>query len=108
MRILFFKIHPLEKGNTQINAILFNINLILITSVTVTQFCGQSFRYYAANTAIYSLLNVYVRNLRGIGDVIFYLQFLLVAIIAFSIFWVCLCPQKKRKNYEKLNDELDD
>jgi LMBR1 domain-containing protein 1 len=105
MRILFFKIHPMEKGNTQINSILFNINLILITSVTVTHFCGQSFRYFAANTAIYALLNVYVRNLRGIGDILFYLQFLLVAIIFLSIFWICLCPKKAKKNYDKLDED---
>jgi LMBR1 domain-containing protein 1 len=106
MRILFFKIHPMEKGNTQINSILFNVDLILLTSITVTHFCGQSFRFYASNTAIYALLNVYVRNLRGLGAILFYLQFLLVAIIFFSIFWVCLCPKKNKKKYDKLDDEI--
>eukprot|EP00658_Telonema_sp_P-2_P053174 TRINITY_DN4161_c0_g1_i1.p2 TRINITY_DN4161_c0_g1~~TRINITY_DN4161_c0_g1_i1.p2 ORF type:complete len:143 (-),score=32.86 TRINITY_DN4161_c0_g1_i1:249-677(-) len=98
MRVVFFKIHPMKVGDTMLNALLFNAAVSLISSVAVIQFCGQSFADFASNTAINSLLNVYVRRLKGIGTAISYMQFFFVGVAFLSIFWVILCPRKKKKN----------
>jgi LMBR1 domain-containing protein 1 len=109
MRLLFFQIHPMKKGDTLMNAFLFNCGLQLLTAVAVVQFCAQSFNTYAAGTAIYSLLNVYVLRLQGVGYIISYMQYCFVGVCILSIFWVILCPaKKKREDILKLPKEDDD
>jgi LMBR1 domain-containing protein 1 len=95
MRIVFFTIHPMKLGDTMMNALLFNVGLILITSITVVQFCSQSFSTYAVNTAVDMLIGLYVRRLVGIGDIIYYFQYALLATIGLSVLWILLCPRKK-------------
>ena len=97
MRVVFFKIHPMKVGDTMLNALLFNAAITLIASVAVIQFCGQSFSEFASDTAINALLNVYVRRLKGIGTAISYLKFFFVGVAFLSIFWVIICPRKKKK-----------
>ena len=105
MRILFFQIHPLRKGDTLMNSMLFNIGLILLCSVTVTQFCALSFRAYASNTAVDTLLNTYVRRLKGLGTIIVWFQVAFVCVALLSVFWLILCPRKK---VEEEKDDDDD
>lgn len=38
-----FKIHPMKENETFMNTFLFNVNLLLITSVAVTQFTCIAF-----------------------------------------------------------------
>lgn len=97
LRVVFFQIHPMKVGDTLMNAFLFNVGIILVCSVAVVQFCAQSFSEYAANTTINALLNLYVRRLKGIGLVIFYLQYVMMGVALLSIFWVILCPRKRNK-----------
>ena len=94
MRLVIFTIHPMKIGDTLMNAMLFNTALILLTSVVVTQFCAWSFRFYATNTAVDTLLNLYVRRLKGIGTAMFYFQYIFIIVAILSIFWVILCPRK--------------
>jgi LMBR1 domain-containing protein 1 len=101
MRVVFFQIHPMRLGDTPVNSLLFNTGLILLSSVTVTQFCALSFNVYASNTAIDTLLNLYVRRLRGIGVVTIYFQFVFLVVAFLSIFWVLACPRPKPKKSEE-------
>jgi LMBR1 domain-containing protein 1 len=101
MRLVFFTVHPMKVGDTLMNSMLFNVGLILLTSVTVVQFCGSSFELYASNTSIDGLLNLYVRRLRNIGLAIWYFQFFFLAIGFISIAWIVLCPRKKREDPRK-------
>lgn len=101
MRLVFFTVHPMKVGDTLMNSMLFNIGLILLTSVTVVQFCSTSFNLYASNTAIDGLLNLYVRRLKNIGIAIWYFQYFFLGIAFLSIFWVLLCPRKKREDAKK-------
>ena len=50
--ILLGSIHPMKKNETYMNSILFNIMLVMITSVSVNQFCVKAFNEYAAMTDI--------------------------------------------------------
>ena len=83
------------------NSMLFNIGLILLTSVTVVQFSAASFNYYASNTSIDALLNLYVRRLKNIGTAIWYMQYFFLGIAFLSIIWVLLCPRPKPKKDDK-------
>jgi LMBR1 domain-containing protein 1 len=107
MRLLFFQIHPMKKGDTTVNSLLFNCILVLLSSIAVVQFCSMSFEDYAANTSISALINTFVVNLEGIGVVISYLQFCFVGVAVLSIFWVICCPKKKRKK-DPLQRKKDD
>jgi len=39
----FFTIHPMKRDETWMNSFLFNVNLVLICSVSVCQFCTKAF-----------------------------------------------------------------
>jgi len=65
LRLFFlFPIHPMRVGETMMNAFLFNVGLILICSVSVTQFCAMAFSNYTSLTAINALFDTSVRNLK--------------------------------------------
>ncbi|KAN0021958.1 hypothetical protein ACTFIU_004104 [Dictyostelium citrinum] len=65
LRLFFlFPIHPMRVGNTMMNAFLFNVGLILITSVSITHFCTMAFSQFTSTTAINSLFETAVKNLK--------------------------------------------
>lgn len=48
VRIPFlFQIHIMKENETWMNTFLFNVNLMLICSVSVTHFCSKAFSQYA-------------------------------------------------------------
>eukprot|EP01060_Flectonema_neradi_P002467 TRINITY_DN11529_c0_g1_i1.p1 TRINITY_DN11529_c0_g1~~TRINITY_DN11529_c0_g1_i1.p1 ORF type:complete len:502 (+),score=72.93 TRINITY_DN11529_c0_g1_i1:84-1589(+) len=93
------QIHPMEVNGTLMSSFLFNVLLILLTSVTVAQFCAMSFREYAANTVVDSLFSTYVNHLRGIGFIMQYLQIALLVFSGLAFVYLLLkprcCPSKK-------------
>ncbi|KAM9979046.1 hypothetical protein ACTFIZ_000380 [Dictyostelium cf. discoideum] len=65
LRLFFlFPIHPMRVGNTMMNAFLFNVGLILITSVSITHFCTMAFSQFTSTTSINSLFETAVKNLK--------------------------------------------
>ena len=54
------QIHPMRIGNTMMNSMLFNVLLLLTTSVSVVQFCTRAFASYARLTAADMLFGVQV------------------------------------------------
>lgn len=97
MRLLFFQIHPMKPNDTTVNSFLFNVGLLMISSIAVVQFSAMSFQEYAANTSISALLNVFVVRLKGIGPIISYMQYVFVGVSILSIFWVILCPNRQKR-----------
>lgn len=47
-----FTIHPMKENETFMNSFLFNINMLLITSVAVTQFTINAFSEYVCQSQI--------------------------------------------------------
>jgi len=43
LRFTFFNFYPMKQNETWMNAFLFNVELILISSCAVTQFCSRAF-----------------------------------------------------------------
>lgn len=62
--LLCIEIHPLEKAETYINSILFNLSLVLITSISVTQFCTSAFKEYASMTDIELIFSYQIKFLK--------------------------------------------
>lgn len=94
VRLLFFTVHPMKLGETLMNSFLFNTMIVLICSITVTQFCASSFREYAANTAVDSMFATYVMRLRGIGYVMVYMPYALLFNIVVALGCQLCCPKK--------------
>ncbi|KAJ9449797.1 hypothetical protein DIPPA_35729 [Diplonema papillatum] len=94
------QIHPMKINATLMSSFLFNALLVLLTSVTVAQFCAMSFRDYAANTVVDSLFSTYVNHLRGIGYVMQYFQIILLIFAGLSFVYLLLkpCCCKKKNN----------
>ncbi|ORC84720.1 LMBR1-like conserved region-containing protein [Trypanosoma theileri] len=93
--LVLFQIYPMEPNGTFMNAFLFNAMLIMITSMSVVQFCTVSFAEYAANTNISAMFTVYVANMQGIKYVVMYLQYPLLVIACLSIAWLLICPRRR-------------
>ncbi|XP_071722695.1 LIMR family protein At3g08930-like [Rutidosis leptorrhynchoides] len=66
MRLVFITIHPMKWGATLMNSFLFNVGLILLSSISVIQFCSTAFAYYAQATAAQEIFSHTLQSLRGI------------------------------------------
>ncbi|CBZ27686.1 conserved hypothetical protein [Leishmania mexicana MHOM/GT/2001/U1103] len=106
LRLVFFQIHPMKKHDTLVNAFLFNVSLLLITSYAVIYFVVHSFQDYATMTAINGLMNVFVTRLRGIGVAIRWAEFCFLGMSLLTLIWMAACPKRKSRDPTKLR--LDD
>eukprot|EP01086_Lenisia_limosa_P008647 TRINITY_DN3061_c0_g1_i2.p1 TRINITY_DN3061_c0_g1~~TRINITY_DN3061_c0_g1_i2.p1 ORF type:complete len:412 (+),score=82.19 TRINITY_DN3061_c0_g1_i2:134-1369(+) len=108
LNFLIFAVHPMRLGDTMMSAFLFNLFLILLSSIAVTQFCVKAFSIFARLTAAELIFTVQIGNLKGFD---YFWQYYLYAFFGFSIlsfFWSLWCPtnfEKRRKN--RMEDDLD-
>ena len=61
--IILGSVHPMKKNETYMNSILFNIMLILITSVSLIHFCVKAFNEYVSMTDIDIIFSILIKNL---------------------------------------------
>ena len=57
-------IHPMKKNGTYMNSFLFNVTLILLGSISITQFCSYSLPDYIAFTDIAIIFNVQIKYMK--------------------------------------------
>lgn len=61
MQIPFLcRFHPLKEKETWLNSFLFNVILLIIASVGITQLCVSCFPLYTRNTEIYTIFTVQI------------------------------------------------
>jgi len=95
----FFTIHPMKIGETLMNSFLVNTLLLLLSSITVTQFCSICFSLYNRYTGIDTLFNVGVRNLRYIKYVWNFYYWALISFAVLSLGYLAKFPDdNKRRN----------
>ena len=119
LRIFIFSaVHPMKKDETYMNSFLFNVSLILISSVSVTQFCANAFSDYVTFTDIDLIFGVQIKYLRFF--VFFYKNFLFeyafIIIFALSFLYLLIRPndpmttekmfEEKEKNKKEKEFEL--
>ncbi|CAL0302620.1 unnamed protein product [Lupinus luteus] len=83
LRLVFVTIHPMKWGGTLMNSFLFNVGLILLSSISVIQFCSTAFAYYAQATAAQEIFGHTLESLRGIKYLYKYNVFQ-IAFVAFA------------------------
>nr|CCC89640.1 unnamed protein product [Trypanosoma congolense IL3000] len=94
LRFVFFQIHPMKPHDTALNSLVFNMGLLLITTYAILQFTTCSFNGYIPRTSINALMNIYVINLKGIGFIIKWAQFLLIGMSLLGLLLVLVCPKQ--------------
>ena len=118
LRIMILgQIHPMKKDNTYMNSILFNVLLVMLTSVSVIQFSIRAFGEYTSSTDADIIFNTQIKYLTFyrffFNYNIFEYGFLLIALISFI--YLILRPNdtntvkkilyKKFENDKKINEE---
>jgi|TARA_B110000008_G_scaffold38711_1_gene35514 LMBR1 domain-containing protein 1 len=86
----------------------FNVNLIMLSSIAVIQFCAKAFDGYAAETSVSDIFGQEIENLRGLGSVFAENVFLYIffAVACLSALWLGSDEVKKsrtgRRNFDSL------
>ncbi|KAF8402656.1 hypothetical protein HHK36_010745 [Tetracentron sinense] len=87
LRLVFITIHPMKWGATLMNSFLFNVGLILLSSISVIQFCATAFAYYSQATAAQEIFGHTLQSLRGIKYLykynVFQIAFIVLAGLTF-------------------------
>eukprot|EP00252_Welwitschia_mirabilis_P011230 TRINITY_DN2527_c0_g1_i3.p1 TRINITY_DN2527_c0_g1~~TRINITY_DN2527_c0_g1_i3.p1 ORF type:complete len:509 (-),score=68.23 TRINITY_DN2527_c0_g1_i3:131-1657(-) len=81
LRLVFITIHPMKWGGTLMNSFLFNVGLILLSSISVIQFCATAFGVYAQATSAQEIFGHTLESLRGIKYLYKYNVFQIVFIV---------------------------
>ena len=119
-----WSVHPMKKGKTYMNSFLFNISLVLLGSMAITQFVSDCLSDYIAFTDIDTLFNTLIKNLKFfkyfyryyIFQYIFFVIFILSLIYLFYKPWEKPNPLNerfinkkkdiKKDNKKKNNDKV--
>lgn len=100
-----WSVHPMKKDETYMNSFLFNVTLVLLGSVSITQFCTNSFPDYVTFTDIDMIFNVQVKYLDFF--VWFYkyyvFEYIFFGIFVISLIYLLLRP-KDQLTAEKIYD----
>ncbi|KAJ3383415.1 hypothetical protein HDU84_003625 [Entophlyctis sp. JEL0112] len=97
MRILFITVHPLKLHETMMNSMLFNVGIILVSSLAVSQFCALAFARYAKYTAAGYLFGVQLQQLKNMKYVYIAFVCTFAAVAALMIGWMIYKPRAKRE-----------
>ncbi|KAM7463965.1 hypothetical protein LguiA_032086 [Lonicera macranthoides] len=99
LRLVFITIHPMKWGATLMNSFLFNVGLILLSSLSVIQFCSTAFAYYAQATAAQEIFGHTLQSLRGIKYLykynVFQIAFIILAGLTF-VYYMALGWRRRK------------
>ncbi|KAJ3189945.1 hypothetical protein HDU85_000232 [Gaertneriomyces sp. JEL0708] len=101
MKVFFLPVHPLRMGETMMNSLVFNVGVVLITSMSVAQFCALAFRKFAKYTSNDTIFGVQMQNLRGIQYGYDAFIFILLGFAVLTIGYMLY--RKKRKRPDPLD-----
>ena len=109
--MLFGQIYPMKKDNTYMNSILFNVMLIMITSVSVIQFSIRAFGEYTSLTDADIIFNTQIKYLTFYSLFfkfnVFEIGLLIIAFISF-VYLICRPNDTntvKKILYQKLEND---
>ena len=118
LRIMILgSIHPMKKDNTYMNSILFNVLLVMLTSVSVIQFSIKAFGEYTAMTDADLIFNAQIKYMTFYSFFFKYniFEYALLGIALISFLYLICRPNdtntvkkilyKKFENDKKFNEE---
>ncbi len=79
------------------NSLVFNMGVILISSLALANFCVTSFGDYAKFTASQSVFSIQIGYLKGLGIVIDAFTYVLVGWFLLSVIYTLYNPYKKQR-----------
>ncbi|KAJ3350781.1 hypothetical protein HDU83_009410 [Entophlyctis luteolus] len=82
---------------TMMNSMLFNVGIILVSSLAVSQFCALAFARYAKYTAAGYLFGVQLQQLKNMKYVYIAFVCTFAAVAALMIGWMIYKPRAKRE-----------
>lgn len=104
-------VHPLKKDNTYMNSILFNVSIIMLTSVAVIQFSIKAFGEYASMTEADIIFNTQIKYYYIIYLFTKYniFEFVILGMAFLSLIYFLIKPSDKsafkRILYKKIQNE---
>ena len=104
-----WSVYPMKKGKTYMNSFLFNISLILLGSMAITQFVSDCLSDYVAFTDIDAIFNTLIKNLKFFKYFFRYhiFQYIFFAIFVLSIVYFILRPGDKPITSYKGKNNID-
>jgi LMBR1 domain-containing protein 1 len=106
MRFLCLSFYPMKVGKTYMSSFLFNMGLILFTSLPVVQFAVISFEDYAQNSTIRQIFSVQIKNLHFFvyffENNVFIYAFLVIAFFT----WIYMLCKRHGVEGAELRDRL--
>lgn len=105
---LCWALHPMKKNETYMNSFLFNVMLILIASVSVTQFCVGAFQDYTSMTDIDLIFSTQIKYLKFFNYFFRYhiFEYTLLGITLLSTIYL-LCRPNDINSVKKLLEERE-
>ena len=107
MRFLCLSFYPMKVGETYINSFLFNMGLVLFTSLPVVQFAVISFRDYAENATI---TQIFVEQIDNMDFFSYFFEndvFVYMLLVIFGLTSIYMMMKKGRGNEgAELRDRL--
>lgn len=111
---LLGSVHPIKKNATYMNSILFNVMVIMLSSVSVNQFCVKCFGEYTAMTDIDLIFGTQIKYLMFFQYFFKYniFEYAMCALIVISVIYLACRPSDantvKAILYKKLEEEGKD
>ncbi|RKO93019.1 LMBR1-like membrane protein-domain-containing protein [Blyttiomyces helicus] len=97
MRLFFVTLHPMKIGETLMSSLVFNMGIILLCSLSVSQFCTLAFSRFAAYTANAAIFGVQIQNINGLEYGYDILIFALLGFALFTAIGYLYSPYKKQR-----------
>lgn len=104
-RIPLCTIHPLKPKDTLMNSMVFNLMLMLLSSVAITQFSVEIFSGYTSHATLGIMFNTVIRNYWVLG---YFFRYVHYAFLAFSVigFVLSLLMVREKTVSDKTVDDL--
>lgn len=107
IRLLFFRVYPMEVGKTQMNAFLVNLWVLLLCTIPLVHFTQIAFPFYSRFTSVQVLFGQQVKYLRFFNYFWRYNIFIyiLLGVAALALLISLICPKDQTKlMYKKMDD----
>lgn len=102
-----FPVFAMPRGETVVNALLFNALLTMLAAMAALHLCATSFDVYATDTSIAAVFSRYVNAVAVVSHVVRYLRYALVVVSMASVLWLLLWPKRRLPFATDASDEED-
>ncbi|GIQ89394.1 LMBR1-like membrane protein, partial [Kipferlia bialata] len=103
--LLFAVVHPMQQGKTFLNSFLFNVGLMLLSSLAVVEFCATAFSTYFKDSTVDLLFNNTLDNLAYVHYFFDYASYVMLGFAVLTLLILVLFPGKG-KHEDQIESDL--